>query len=103
VSALPPEADIRRRIEHVRYVPEADICLQIRTLEPRLMDGRVIVHDCANISHPKQVLELEEVVMTHESRRLAGILLIVLPTVMFGGLSTLSLLIGERTFGGRPK
>ena len=28
--------------------------------------------------------------MTHELRSLAGILLIVLPTVMFGGLSILS-------------
>jgi hypothetical protein len=27
MSALPPEADIRRRIENVRYVPEADIYL----------------------------------------------------------------------------
>jgi hypothetical protein len=25
MSALPPIADIRQRIEHVRYVPEADI------------------------------------------------------------------------------
>lgn len=33
--------------------------------------------------------------MSYESRRLAGILLIVLPTVMFGGVSILSLLIGD--------
>jgi hypothetical protein len=39
-----------------------------------------------------------EVVMTHESRLLAGILLIVLPTVMFGGASILSLLIGDPTY-----
>ena len=39
-----------------------------------------------------------EVVMTYESRRLAGILLIVLPTVMFGGVSILSLLIGDPTY-----
>jgi len=39
-----------------------------------------------------------EVVMTYESRRLAGILLIVLPTVMFGGVSLLSLLIGDPTY-----
>jgi hypothetical protein len=25
MSALPPEADIRQRIEHVCFVPEADI------------------------------------------------------------------------------
>jgi uncharacterized membrane protein len=36
-----------------------------------------------------------EVVMTYESRLLAGILLIVLPTVMFGGASILSLLIDD--------
>jgi hypothetical protein len=39
-----------------------------------------------------------EVVVTYESRRLAGILLIVLPTVMFGGVSLLSLLIGDLTY-----
>jgi hypothetical protein len=39
-----------------------------------------------------------EVVMSYESRRLAGILLIVLPTVMFGGVSMLSLLIGDPTY-----
>ena len=33
--------------------------------------------------------------MTYESRCLAGILLVVLPTVMFGGASILSLLIGD--------
>ena len=40
--------------------------------------------------------------MTHESRRLAGILLIVLPTVMFGGVSILSLLIGDPTYMKNP-
>ena len=40
--------------------------------------------------------------MTHESRRLAGILLIVLPTVMFGGVSILSLLIGDPTYMENP-
>jgi hypothetical protein len=39
-----------------------------------------------------------EVVMTYESRVSAGILLIVLPTVMFGGASILSLLIGDPTY-----
>jgi hypothetical protein len=43
-----------------------------------------------------------EVVMTHESRRLAGILLIVLPTVMFGGVSILSLLIGDPAYMKNP-
>lgn len=36
--------------------------------------------------------------MSHESRLLAGILLIVLPTVMIGGVSVLSLLIGDPTY-----
>jgi uncharacterized membrane protein len=39
-----------------------------------------------------------EVIMAYESRRLAGILLIVLPTVMFGGVSILSLLIDDPTY-----
>jgi hypothetical protein len=43
-----------------------------------------------------------EVIMTYESRRLAGILLIVLPTVMFGGASILSLLIGDPTYMQNP-
>ena len=36
--------------------------------------------------------------MTYESRLLAGILLIVLPTVMVGGVSILSLVIGDPTY-----
>jgi hypothetical protein len=36
--------------------------------------------------------------MTYKSRCLAGILLIVLPTVMFGGVSILSLLIGDPAY-----
>ncbi len=36
--------------------------------------------------------------MTYESRLLAGILLIVLPTVMIGGVSILSLLVGDPTY-----
>jgi hypothetical protein len=43
-----------------------------------------------------------EVVMTHESRLLAGILLIVLPSVMIGGVSILSLLIGDPAYMGNP-
>jgi hypothetical protein len=43
-----------------------------------------------------------EVVMTHESRLLAGILLIVLPSVMIGGVSILSLLIGDQTYMENP-
>jgi hypothetical protein len=43
-----------------------------------------------------------EVAMTFESRRLAGLLLIVLPTVMFGGVSLLSLLIGDPTYVKNP-
>jgi hypothetical protein len=43
-----------------------------------------------------------EVVMTYETRRLAGMLLIVLPTVMFGGVSILSILIGDPTYMKNP-
>jgi hypothetical protein len=43
-----------------------------------------------------------EAIMTFESRRLAGILLVVLPTVMFGGVSILSLLIGDPTYMQNP-
>jgi hypothetical protein len=43
-----------------------------------------------------------EAIMTQDSRRLAGILLIVLPTVMFGGVSILSLLIGDPTYMKNP-
>jgi hypothetical protein len=43
-----------------------------------------------------------EVVMTYESRLLAGVLLIVLPTVMIGGVSILSLLIGDPTYRENP-
>ncbi len=40
--------------------------------------------------------------MTYESRLLAGILLIILPTVMIGGASILSLLIGDPTYKENP-
>jgi hypothetical protein len=40
--------------------------------------------------------------MTYESRLLAGILLIVLPTVMIGGVSILSLIIGDPTYMENP-
>jgi hypothetical protein len=40
--------------------------------------------------------------MSNESRRLAGILLIVLPTVMYGGVSILSLLIGDPKYMDNP-
>ncbi len=40
--------------------------------------------------------------MTYESRLMAGILLIVLPTVMIGGVSILSLLIGDPTYKENP-
>jgi hypothetical protein len=43
-----------------------------------------------------------ETIMSNESRRLAGILLIVLPTVMFGGLSILLLLIGDPNYMKNP-
>ena len=40
--------------------------------------------------------------MFYESRLLAGILLIVLPSVMIGGVSILSLLIGDPTYMENP-
>jgi hypothetical protein len=40
--------------------------------------------------------------MAYESRCLAGILLVVLPSVMFGGVSILSLLIGDPTYMQNP-
>lgn len=40
--------------------------------------------------------------MRPESRRLAGILLIVLPTVVFGGVSILRLLIGDPAYMENP-
>ena len=40
--------------------------------------------------------------MTYESRLLAGILLIVLPSVMVGGVSILSLLIGDPAYMENP-
>jgi hypothetical protein len=43
-----------------------------------------------------------ETTMSNESRRLAGILLIVLPTVMFGGVSILSHLIGDPKYIENP-
>jgi hypothetical protein len=43
-----------------------------------------------------------EAVMTYASRLLAGILLIVLPTVMIGGVSILSLLIGDPSYMENP-
>jgi hypothetical protein len=43
-----------------------------------------------------------EAALTYESRVLAGVLLIVLPTVMIGGVSILSLLIGDPTYRENP-
>jgi hypothetical protein len=42
------------------------------------------------------------VIVTYESRCLAGILLVILPTVMFGGASILSLLVGDPTYMQNP-
>jgi hypothetical protein len=43
-----------------------------------------------------------EVIMSYESRLLAGILLIVLPTVMIGGVSILSVLVGDPNYMENP-
>jgi hypothetical protein len=44
----------------------------------------------------------EEEFMSPESRRLAGILLVVLPTVMIGGVSLLSLLVWDPAYAANP-
>jgi hypothetical protein len=49
-----------------------------------------------------RTLEGLEMTMSNESRRVAGILLIVLPTVMYGGVSVLSLLIGDPKYMENP-
>jgi len=66
-----------------------------------------LVNTTAVATHSQTVIVVRipytmEVVMTYESRRLAGILLIVLPTVMFGGMSILSLLIGDPKYMQNP-
>lgn len=40
--------------------------------------------------------------MTNESRLMAGILLITMPTVMFGGVSLLTMLIGDPAYMANP-
>jgi hypothetical protein len=40
--------------------------------------------------------------ITRESQRLAGILLVVLPTVMFGGVSLLTMLINDPEYMANP-
>ncbi|MGB9277159.1 MAG: hypothetical protein WCC08_18185 [Terrimicrobiaceae bacterium] len=40
--------------------------------------------------------------MSPESRRLVGILLVMLPTVMIGGVSLLSLLIWDPAYAANP-
>ena len=40
--------------------------------------------------------------MSSESRRLAGVLLVILPTVMIGGVSILTLLIGDSAYMRNP-
>jgi hypothetical protein len=40
--------------------------------------------------------------MHEHTRRLAGILLVVMPTVVFGGVSVLTLLIGDPTYMQNP-
>jgi hypothetical protein len=50
----------------------------------------------------RELLERMEAIMTRESRLLAGILLIVLPTVTIGGVSILSLLVGDPAYIENP-
>ena len=39
MSALPPEADIRQRIEHVRFVPLADIATWLPVAPTAMVAG----------------------------------------------------------------
>jgi hypothetical protein len=52
--------------------------------------------------YDQKFLERMEAPMTYASRLLAGILLIVLPTVMIGGVSILSLIIRDPTYMENP-
>lgn len=40
--------------------------------------------------------------MTRESRRLAGVLLIVMPTVMYGGVALLTMLMNDPAYMANP-
>jgi hypothetical protein len=62
----------------------------------------VVTNISREVSSCLRTLEGLEMTMSNESRRLAGILLIVLPTVMFGGVSVLSLLIGDPKYMENP-
>jgi hypothetical protein len=66
-----------------------------------LRDGRA-TFGASERCYGRELLERMEVAMTYESRLLAGILLIVLPTVMIGGVSILSLLIGDPAYMENP-
>src|SRR5262244_1429091 len=68
------------------------------------MVGNSVVNSRASVRFydNREFLERMEVAMTHESRLLAGLLLIVLPTVMIGGVSILSLLIGDPAYMENP-
>jgi hypothetical protein len=69
-----------------------------RLRTPPTLPRTVVTH----ISREVQTLEGLEMTMSNESRRVAGILLIVLPTVMYGGVSVLSLLIGDPKYMENP-
>jgi hypothetical protein len=45
--------------------------------------------------YDRELLERMEAIMTRESRLLAGILIIILPTVMIGGVSTATGMAGS--------
>jgi len=56
MSALPPEADIRRRIEHVRYVPKADMTRGVpHTLLARRLCQLIQYHRKGVANHTVQV------------------------------------------------
>jgi uncharacterized membrane protein len=47
-------------------------------------------------------LTIEEKKLSKESRRMAGVLLVVLPIVMIGGISLLSMLLWEPAYAANP-
>jgi hypothetical protein len=69
---------------------------------PPTLPRTVVTNISREVSSCLRALEGLEMTMSNESRRLAGILLIVMPTVMYGGVSILSLLIGDPKYMENP-
>jgi hypothetical protein len=69
---------------------------------PPTLPRTAVTHISREVSSCCELLKGLEMTMSNESRRLDGILLIVLPTVMYGGVSLLSLLIGDPKYMDNP-